>query len=398
MDASNFKTTARERLRISEYQKLKGEGVLVQLDIQGTSIFQSTTEWAEIGVPTKDTRARIMRPGRKLLFPKSVIDRLNSCVSRVRQECKACTHELTGFAPYRYLHYKQYDDFGAAWQRFQAELSEFHADIETNYDGYVDTMVAEYNAIAAEAWQAAQSAGAEFVFLGERSYDDLDSFTDALVSRVIAKIPSRDKIRESIKASYKSALIQGFDDIAREEARAQRLREEAEQAKIETLKLEQEAYHQQKLNQIEEDDRRRKLELMFSVEAAHIREQLTQTLAGPVEESFVALREYLADTATEMIQKIQAGTFVHGKTAAKAVETLSALYEARSIVDDQRMVERLKELQTAVGPIGDARPKDMAPRDPQTVVNALEAIRDLVSSAREDFMAEPSAFAALEVE
>lgn len=390
-----------EKIRINEYQKLKEEGVLIQLDITGASIFTTATDWVEVGVTSDSTRAEWMRPGRKFLFPKEIVDRLACCISKIRQAFNHNTHKLTGYEPYRYLHYKQYESWSLAWSSFQTELAEIKAEMDANYDESIDTLVAKYNAIASEAWHAAAASGADWVTFGKHAYDNIDDFTDALVARVLAKVPSRLKIQTDIQASYKTALIQGLDDIAREEARAARIWQEAEaqaeKIKLETLSMEQQVYHQQKMMRIEEEDKRRRLEIMFHAEAEHIREQLAAT-TGPIEEAFVNLRQHMAETASDMISKIQNGNFVHGKTAQKALETMSALFEMRSIVDDTRLRERLAQLKDAVGPVGEARAKDTPARDPKAVVNALEAIKDLVASARDDFLAEPSTFSMLEID
>lgn len=387
-----------EKVRISEYQKLKEEGVLIQLDITGGSLFMTSVDWSELGISIESTRAKWLTKGRKYLFPKEQVAELQSVISKMRQGFARLTHDIIGMRPYRYLHYKQYAAWTQAWNSLKIELEQVKASMLEGYDDAVDRLAAEYNQIAAEAWKAVMDAGEEMVVFKGHPYEDLDEFTDAVVSAVLAKMPSREKIGQDIQCGYHTALIQGMDDIAREERRAAQIRAEAQALAFDTAKAESELEHQRRMNLLSEEEKRVQIETMMKAEAERIRAEMT-TITSPLEETFVSLRRYMAETASEMIRSIQSnGGKIHGKTAQKALETLTALFEMRTIVDDSRLCERLNQLKAAIGPVGEARTKDTPERDTEQVVKSLEAIQSLVESAREDFLAEPSRFALLEVE
>lgn len=403
---TNFRTQvsqaagSNQRVLLNDYQKLREEGLAIQLDISGTGIFTTALDWAELGVGIDSTRAKWFTRGRKYLFPKENVAALSNVVSKMRQAYSSMTRDIAVLRPWRYLHYKMYREWSATWQGLTVQLAEVVEDMIANYTTAVDTLAAEYNAICAEAWNAitATGTGDDFITFKGRPYNDQDEFTDAVVSAVLAKIPSPERIREEIKAVYHTAVIQGIEDIAREEARAAQLRAQAEVAKLESSKMEQELSHQQRMYQLEEDGKREQIELMLHAEAERIRSEM-DTIASPLEETFVQLRQYMAETASEMIRTIQAGGGkIHGRTARKALETLSELFEMRTIVDDEKLRTRLEELKAAIGPVGESKDKSSPERDSQSVVKALEQIQSLVESAREDFTAEPSRFALLEVD
>lgn len=389
---------SQQRYRLNDLQKLREEGLAIQLDIRGCGIFTTAIDWAELGVGGTSTRAKWFTRGRKYLFPKEDIAQLNNVISKMRQAYTSLTHDISVLRPWRYLHYKRYQEWSMTWHELTVQLSEVVESMIAHYDDAVDTLAAEYNQICAEAWQSITASGEEFAIFRGQSYDDQDDFTDAVVSAVLAKVPSPDRIREEIRAVYLTATVQGVEDIAREEARAAQLRAEAEAARLEATKVEQELDHNERVLRMEEEAKRRQIEMMLHAEAERIREEI-DTITSPLEEAFTALRSQMSRTASEMIRTIQTnGGKVHGRTAQKALETLSELFEMRSIVDDKRLRERLEELKSAVGPVGESRTKATPERSAEQVVKALEQIQSLVETAREDFTAEPSRFAMLEVD
>jgi hypothetical protein len=384
------------KIRISDYQILKEEGILVQLDISGPSIFQAGLDWAEIGVSLESTRVAWMTPGRKYLYPKHLVNRLNSVISRMRQALQKYTHDLEGFRPYRYLHYKQYATWVETWAELLKEFNQIKADLIALYEPAVDEITEQYNLCARESFLAALSSGETSVIFNRHAYNDPDLFVDAVVSAVVSRVPTLDQIESEIHAAYHTAIIQGLDDLAREETRAQRLRAEAEEqvraARLENEKLENEVSHAQEMQRIEEEGKRAQIEAMLHAEAESIRSKIEEA-AGPLEQTFITLRQEMAQAAGEMLDSIQKNGHLHGRSAKRAVETLGELIDMRSLVDDAQLKEKFAELVNAIGPVGSNQAEERSTED---ITAALESIQELVKSARADFSAQPSRFEFME--
>lgn len=390
--------SSRQRYVLDDLARLREEGLAIQIDISGTGIFTTALDWSEIGVGSDSTRARWFTRGRKYLFPKDDINAINNVVSKMRQTYSELTHDIAVLRPWRYLHYRQYQAWSTRWQELTEQLDLVIEDLIERYDQAIDTLAAEYNAICHEAWSSIIAAGDEFVVFKGQPFEDVDEFTDTVVAAVLAKVPSPERIREEISAVYRVAAVQGIEDIAREEARAAQLRAEAEAARAQSARIEQELDHNERMLRLEEEAKRQQIELMMHAEAERIRAEI-DTITSPLEETFTALRLKMSEAASDMIRSIQKnGGKVHGRTAQKALESLSELFDLRSIVDDARLRERLEELKAAVGPVGDSRANNAPERNSDQVVRALEQIQALVDTARDDFMAQPSRFAMLEVD
>lgn len=391
--------SANGRFILNDMQRLREEGLAIQIDIGGAGIFTTSLDWSELGVGGDSTRARWFTKGRKYLFPKEDIAALNNVISKMRQAYTGMTHDIAAIRPWRYLHYKQYRAWSETWHTLTTQLDSVVQDMIAHYDQAVDTLAADYNTICREAWESITAGGEEYAIFKGQTYDDLDQFTDAVVAAVLAKVPSPDRIRDEIRAVYRVAAVQGVEDIAREEARASQLRAEAEAARLQAVKVNQELDHNERMLRLEEEAKRQQIELMMRAEADRIRAEI-DTITSPLEETFTALRLKMSEAASDMIRSIQAnGGKVHGRTAQRALESLSELFDLRSIVDDRRLRERLDELKAAVGPVGKDRTEAAPERDPSQVIRALEQIQSLVETAREDFMtAEPSRFAMLELD
>jgi len=381
---------------------LKQEGILINLDISGSSMFVCGTDWGELGVSGDSTRAARMTPGRKYLYPKAAVNRINSVVSAMRQCLERYSYDLTGFRPNRYMHYKTYGHWQAEWDQLLERFNAVKAELIAMHDQAVDDLADEFRTIAAEAWDA---NGHQSLFFKGVKYSDLDEFTDAVVARVLSKMPDVETIEAGMHADYRVSMLYGLEEIARSEANATRIREiaEAELAKakdeqqsayLNSAILQEQYNHEQRMMRMNEQEKELAIEAMMHAEAEHAREQLKE-IASPFQEVFVALRNQIAQDATEMLASIQKNSFVKGKVAERGRGLLD-LYELMTIGEDAELRGKLTQLRNAIGTIGDERAKDAAPRDTAEVVNALESIRALAHSAAQDLAAGPSRFSFLE--
>lgn len=405
---SDLTGIAPEQIGVSSLQVdiLKREGILVNLDIGGSSIFVCGTDWGELGVGNDSARAQRMTPGRKYLYPKEQVNRLNSVVSAMRQTLERYSYELTGFRPSRYMHYKVYPVWKREWELLTGRFNEVKQDLIDMHDGAVDELAEEFRQIALEAWASSVGKGDEFIVFAGESYTDMDAFTDAVMAKALAKMPAVEDIEEKLHADYRVSMLYGLDDIAKQEEAARVLREQAE-IQLEQARLEkheaylkdaaaQDAYnHQERMARMAEQEKSIQIEAMMMAEAEHAREQL-KAAVSPFQEVFSQMRKQIADDAVEMLESIQKNKFVRGKVAERG-RGLLELYELMSVQDDAALHEKLVLLKQAIGPVGEERDKNAPERDTNQVVSALEAIKDLAHAAAVDLAAGPSRAAFIEM-
>lgn len=386
---------------------LKQEGILINLDISGSSIFICGVDWGELGVGNDSTRAQRMTPGRKYLYPKSAVNRINSVVSAMRQLLERFSYDLIGFRPSRYMHYKAYPAWRAEWNLLIERFNQVKQDLIDMHDQAVDELADELRQIAGEAWKSSVGTGDEFIVFGGQAYDDLDLFTDAVVSKALSRMPSIDDIQEKLHADYRVSMLYGLDDIAKQEAAARFVAEKA-QIELERVRAEKQAAylveataqeqfdHEQRMLRLAEQEKELEIQAMMQAEAEHARDQL-EAMVSPFQEVLFQLRRQLAKDAEEMMQSIHKNGYVRGKVAERG-RGLLELFELMSVQDDQELRTRLIQLKEAIGPVGDERSENTPDRDTNKVVTALEGIKELAHKAAMDLAAVPSRFSFVDVD
>jgi hypothetical protein len=98
-------------------------GVLVDVDVHGTSMFTARATWNELGIPEEDTRRKRLKRGTEDLIPKVYIGRLRSLEARFRQSLDKHSFDVAGFRPYRWVPFTAYESWRGEWDRLQEELA-----------------------------------------------------------------------------------------------------------------------------------------------------------------------------------------------------------------------------------------------------------------------------------
>src|SRR5512140_2720864 len=70
-----------------ELKVLREQGILIDLNVSGTGMFQKTLTWLETGINDQagDKRAENYTKGMKLLYPEPIVRKIKSVESRMRQ-------------------------------------------------------------------------------------------------------------------------------------------------------------------------------------------------------------------------------------------------------------------------------------------------------------------------
>jgi len=377
---------------------LRRQGVLVTLQISGTSMFSTSASWAEVGVPVGDIRTSRMHTGRKYLIPEADIKRIVSVEASMRSTLEKMSYDVTGFRPYRWIPFTAY----AAWaRRWAALLERFNQEkrrILDDYDLYVEMLANDFREIAYAAWKAISSQGVNYAVVDGRQYGDCHDFAAAVVAHVLAKMPSRERIERELQADYQVSVLYGQAEIAADEAAAEAVRAQAEADRqaiyLQNAILQEQLDQASRLNRIALTERELQIEAMRQAEAEHARRRLAE-MASPFEEVFAGLRQEMAEAAVEMLDSIRKNGFVRGKVAERA-RGLLEMFDLMAVQDDHELRARLVQLRFAIGEVGGERPAGSPERSTEEVTAALEEVRGLVHQAKKDLLAGPSRFSFVE--
>lgn len=392
--------------------KLRQEGILVDLDITGTGIFQKTPNWLELGIPEfdGDPRAKQFTKGTKFLSIPEKVAKIKSFESRLRQNLDKHTFEVAGFRPFRWLPYTAYQSWRTKHDEIVADAQQYV--IEQMIDHHsenVDYVASEYTQIAEAAWLSAttgeNTSGRrtqlyKFVQLWDKEkretlYLDHEGFVSYIVSKVISQIPTVEDISEKLKFDYMTALIYGEEDIAADEAAAANIRAqvdfEREKADLENQLLREQVRSQAWNIQHEQTQKEQMLEAMRQAEYDHHKQQLQDTVSPFVEVYRQAMYQFV-DHAKDMLESIKKNKHVRGKVAERGRGLLD-IYNLLVIpgMGDDRMMEYLKELRNLIGPeITDNR-------STEAITAKLQDIINMEAEISADMVTEPTTFSYLEI-
>lgn len=384
---------------------LRKQGILVDLNVSGISMFSRQVSWMELGILDDDVRRSRFTRGQKYLYPEDQVKRLRSLESRARQNLKDHSQDIAGFRPYLWVPYTAYEEWIAEHRRIVAEVDEIRQDFIERRAAYVDRLAADFTEVASNVWKQIAGLGYSGVRIDGAVYDDLNAFTDAIVSRAIARMPTVEDIQTNLHIDYSTALVYAEADLAADRLAADRRRRQNEiereaaaaqkrEAYLQTHLLERQVQHENEMARLAEQEQRLKIEAMIQSEAEHARMQLEQ-MVSPFEELFVGMRRRMADDAVDLLSSIRRNGYVRGKIAEKGRKLLE-IYQLMATHDDRELLDRLIELKKEIGPVGDERPDAAPDRDVEKIANILVDISTLSHTAAQDLSAGPSRFSFVE--
>lgn len=398
---------------------LRQNGILVDLSITGSGMFQKTPNWVELGIAdwAEDERVKQFTRGSKYLYPEQKIRDIKSIESRLRQNLDRHSREVTGFKPYRWIPYTAYQAWRDKHDAIVADGEALKADLIANRNQYVDEIAAIYAEVAESAWVAATSGEMDGrrvqIYQYVQVFDkrahkqralDHEEFLSFIVETTIAQIPTVEDIQEKLRWDYTTALVYGEQDAAADQARAEAIREqidlarqlsqaEAEKAKLENQRLAEqvraEAWAIQQRQQAIAAEREAKIAAMRQAEYEHNVQQLKETIS-PFAEIYRAAISQFVDHAREMLESVRKNNHVRGKVAERGRGLLD-LYQLMVLpgLGSEKMEVYLRELREML-------PKETEKRSPDEIAAKLEEIIALEAEIADDLNAGPSVFSFLE--
>jgi hypothetical protein len=403
--ATLAKITDRAPEQVRTYQLeldvLREQGLLIDLNISGTTMFERKAEWDEIGFQPGgvDVRKQRISTGRKIILPvDDEIKELHSISATLRQTLAKYSCDIPGFFPYKFV------TLEAFAQKFKPKFDEClvrwrHTidTIITSIEGWRDQL-AEKSALEAEqSWKSITGQSYEFVIIDEKPYDH-DAYIDYCVSRDLDGLPTPELVEATLKLDYVVGMVYGEADAAADHARAevirQQLQVEREHSNLENAILQEQVRHDRYIHNLAEDERRARREEILKAEAEHIRRQLAEH-GSPFDKIVRDARARAADSAAEILQSVKKNGFVRGKVAEKGAG-LREYFQLMAVHDDKYLLDLLSALERQIGPVGD-RSKETPERDLATITATLEQIVDLADTEFQVITSGPGRFSALEL-
>lgn len=375
-----------------ELDTLKKQGLLVDLSISGTSMFTRSTSWVELGIQEMDdVRVSRFTKGQKHLIPDSIVKKLKSVETSMRQLLDKLSYSVTGFSPYRWLPYTAYDEWRDKFSELQGRLDDVKWEILKDYDYYRNLIKEDFEQIANASFRSLERQGYDWAIINHKAYDR-EGFIEMVVADAMSKFPSREKVETELRADYITALVFTDEDIEAEKLKAEKLRAEAtiEKERAEKVKFQQQLEierenekfrHEREVNRLAEEEKEAKLHAMWKAELEHAREQLDQ-IVSPFQEVFLTMRKQMAEDAESMLASIKKNGFVRGKIAEKG-RGLIDFFELMTIptTSDNELKSKLIELRSAIGENAKDRADDTPERSTSEIIGILEEIKELSHKA-----------------
>src|SRR6187399_3480951 len=134
---------------------LRNRGMLVALNIKGTSLFERKAEFSEYGIGAESILRNRLKTGKKRILPvEASVKVFASIAATLRQTLKKYSYALPGFAPYKFVTFDAFE--GRFKPKFVECLELWNAEIEnliTNLDAYRDQIALQAAAEAAKSWE-----------------------------------------------------------------------------------------------------------------------------------------------------------------------------------------------------------------------------------------------------
>jgi hypothetical protein len=305
-----------------ELKQLRENGLLIDLDIHGISMFAVQTSFAELGIAGDDVRVKRMRAGRKDLFPK-LGKKLRSLEARARQNLERHSHVVPAFGNYKWLPWTAYESYRETHDQILTELDAVKQEAISKWDEVYEENRKFFEAAAERAWKGllGQYAPGDEVMIATangpafNSRTEHDRFIEYLVQKGLGRMPTPEEIESLVRIDYTTSVLYAdsevmAEDVAQAALQAQMAEEQAKQA---------EAEHEVWEMQLAENQEHAKIEAFKQAEMAHAREQLA-AMGSPLQDALDGLRANLYDAVQSLLEGLRTNDGFRGRSSTKAAE------------------------------------------------------------------------------
>jgi hypothetical protein len=327
-----------------ELSMLRQKGLLIDVDVHGTSMFQARTTYAELGIAADDVRAERLRRGSKDLFPEHA-RKLRSLEARARQNLASHSFKIAAFGQWSWMPWTAYGEFKEKHQEILDEMEEVKSRILAEYDDVREQNRAYFEQVARRAWKdmLAEYAPGDHVMIrttdgttfdSERGYD---SFVEYVVQKALGKMPLKEEIERYVRIDYRTSILYGEHEVAQDAAALAKARAEeaAARARQQQAQLDQ---------QTAEAKAQAEIEAFKAAEIEHARQQLEQ-MGSPIQDALNELRSNLYDAVQSLLAGLQRNGGFRGKASGKAAELYQYWQTLNgNLLQDDELENALKDL------------------------------------------------------
>lgn len=294
-----------------DLQKLKDNGVLIQVNCYGLSSIERLTTNAERGIEDNDPRAKRMSPGRIKTIPPEHANALITIREAARSKLDYLSHDVTGFRPWRYVNVNAFTTWLKDQQEYEARFETIKSQCIKDLDQFINDELERVRNLAERNWKAiwanAERHGRKYeVIVDGHTYTakQFDLFSDRMWEHTAAKIPHPVTIEENMQLTWSVGGIETASSILQELASAKQAEADLKES---NARLAEAA--------LAENEADRKLHLAEAEEKAEI-----ATMRAIVAERLQAQLVKMPDPGVEIIEQLRHST---GEAISKAKVSLN---------------------------------------------------------------------------
>jgi len=375
---------------VFQLRKLREQGVLVDADVDGLTMFMRRISLAELGIPLTSARGKTITPGVKYMAPRDFCRKLMTTGQRLRDVLDKHSDIVTGFRPFRYIYYRSWQPFITEWDAIHLDFEALRTQALDQRDQWEQDYLDDCAMRADEAWEAIMATngkheGALILELKHttKTFATKADFVAWIVEIGKGTFPTADQIRQRLHADFYTAVLISSADLEAEQAR-----EKEEVARAVTAQATQAQAHAQ-VTEAEQRERVATSEAdlamraIYTAQLEHARTQL-KTTVSPFEELFQNLRAQIYHDAREMEESIKRNGFLNPQVG-KRIHNLMDLFQMKDAVGDME----LDTLLQAVAAWADQTPKQtgkagqVAPADKVALQQLSAALNNVVTATHE---------------
>lgn len=334
---------------------LTEEGIVVDVDARGTTMFDTTLDLMELGVSWRHESRSPIKPVSCMTVPPDTKQALVRPATQGHQILRKYSYHflilevVTNAASNRWVPWRAWPEFMQAFGRCTAALSASRAEYRDSHAVIIEQMAEVFGLLAADsARRLASTPGVEVA----------PDFEERFVERMLARIPTPDEVDEKLTLRFRVRPLKLGSEMLAEQRRAaeERVRLEAAERRVRLERqgadarerviqaeiwAEEERLRQRLL--AEERERRREAEIKeelarLKLEAA--REQLVGTVS-PLVEGAQQLHAAVYESAAAIRQALS-----EGHLEAKKVTEMARLYRLLNFRSEPELDALISEMET----------------------------------------------------
>ncbi len=386
---------------------LNAEGVFVNVDARGFGLLDRRLDWQALGITLPRGTGVSFRPPRCGLLP----DRYRLPLLRPAAQAHAALHRysyhftltetLFETPAYRWIPWRAFETFERDFQATQTALDAAKTTALEDYNALREEVIATFLELATDSARRLEATGHVIP----------EGFSDAIVQRVLAAMPSQTDLQERLTLRYRVGVILLGSEMLAEQRKAVEERRKLEAAEAD---LHLEHQHQaararivqeelwaeeeriRRRLQAEEEERQREAAVKerlrtLKIEAA--KERLQEALS-PLDEGAKQLHAAVYDAALALRESLQKHQYLPGASVRRARD-LARWFRLMNWQSDRQLETLVSELESLA-----SRPTGKKKREAKTPPGAIDQVLgDIIELCYADArsLAEPHRMGALEV-